>query len=78
MLHYAASNGHINVISYLLRVGADPNIQGEVSICRQCYILYIILVYVVILHDKYTSIIFHIDTYDYITVNYYQTVVLSL
>ena len=32
MLHGAASNGQNHVISYLLGIGADPNIQNEVSI----------------------------------------------
>ena len=34
MLHYAARRGCNNVISYLLSVGADPNIQDYVSIYR--------------------------------------------
>ena len=34
MLHYAASNGHNNVISYLLDIGADPNIQDNVNLNR--------------------------------------------
>ena len=33
MLHYAAENGQIDIINYLLDIGADPNIQDEVSIC---------------------------------------------
>ena len=32
MLHYAAFNGQKNVISYLLDIGADPNIQQEVNV----------------------------------------------
>ena len=34
MLHYAACCGQNNVISYLLDIGADPNIQDVVSIYR--------------------------------------------
>ena len=36
MLHTAAANGQNYVISYLLGIGADPNIQDVVSI----YIIY--------------------------------------
>ena len=39
MLHYAAYYGQNTVISYLLSIGADPNILDEVSVYRQCYIL---------------------------------------
>ena len=34
MLHYAAFNGQNTVISYLLGIGADPNIQDVVSVYR--------------------------------------------
>ena len=34
MLHNAASNGHNHVVSYLLGIGADPNIQNKVNIYR--------------------------------------------
>ena len=34
MLHLAASNGHNHVVSYLLSIGADPNIQNKVNIYR--------------------------------------------
>ena len=34
MLHYAAFNEHNTVISYLLSIGADPNIQDVVSVYR--------------------------------------------
>ena len=34
MLHSAADYGQNNVISYLLGIGADPNIQNEVNIYR--------------------------------------------
>ena len=34
MLHFAAYHGHNNIISYLLSIGADPNIQDEVSVYR--------------------------------------------
>ena len=32
MLHTAARNGQNHVINYLLSIGADPNIQDDVSI----------------------------------------------
>ena len=34
MLHVAAYNEQNNVISYLLGIGADPNIQNKVNIYR--------------------------------------------
>ena len=34
MLHNAASNGHNHVVSYLLSIGADPNIQNKVNIYK--------------------------------------------
>ena len=34
MLYYAASNGQDDVISYLLSIGADPNIQDTVSVYK--------------------------------------------
>ena len=34
MLHNAACYGHNNVISYLLGIGADPNIQNKVNIYK--------------------------------------------
>ena len=34
MLHLAASNGHNNVVSYLLGIGADPNKKNVVRIYR--------------------------------------------
>ena len=41
MLMFAAYNGHNNIVSYLLDIGADPNIQdNEVSILQ--IILYIV------------------------------------
>ena len=40
MLHGAAINGQNDVISYLLGIGADPNIQDEVSIYTIYYKLF--------------------------------------
>ena len=34
MLHNATYHGHNNVISYLLGIGADPNIQNKVNIYK--------------------------------------------
>ena len=34
MLHVAAYYGQNNIISYLLDIGADPNIQNKVNIYR--------------------------------------------
>ena len=34
MLHVAAYHGNNNIISYLLGIGADPNIQNKVNIYR--------------------------------------------
>ena len=57
MLHVAAYKGRNDVISYLLGIGADPNILDVVSISISCNILWIILVHAFILsiHDKYNT-----------------------